>query len=381
MDMQSQQQVYLDHAAATPVDPKVLKSMLSYFSEKFYNPSALYLDSKAVKHDLEDARARVAKVMGVRPTEVVFTAGGTEADNLAIHGVMQQFPTANCIVSAVEHDAVLEAATAYLHHIAPVNKKGEVDIAKLEALIDKNTVLVSVMHANNELGTIQPITAIAELIKTVCAARRKNGNNLPLYLHTDASQSANYLSIQPTKLGVDLMTLNGGKIYGPKQTGALYVRAGLVLTPMLYGGGQERGLRSGTENVPGAIGFATALERTQKLKDTQVKHLGELQAYFTAQVMEAFPRAVINSRNALVNFVHVTFPGVDNERLVMELDERGIQCAVGSACSASNDAPSHVLSAIGMTEAEAQSSIRFTMGRSTTKEDIDYVLHSLTEVL
>lgn len=381
MDMNAHGQVYLDHAAATPVDPKVLKSMLPYYTEKFYNPSALYLASKAVKSDVEEARARVAKVLGVRPNEVVFTAGGTEADNLAIHGIMQQFPEGNCVVSAVEHDAVLETAALYPHQIAPVTKKGEVDLIELQKLIDDNTVLVSVMHANNELGTLQPINAIGELVKEVREHRQKDGNDTPIFLHTDASQSANYLSIQPAKMHVDLMTLNGGKIYGPKQTGALYVRAGIELTPMMKGGGQERGLRSGTENVAGVIGFAAALERTQKLKNSEVKRLGELQGHFAQKLMDAFPQAIINSQNALVNFVHVTFPGVDNERLVMELDERGIQCAVGSACSASNDEPSHVLSAIGMTEVDAQSSIRFTMGRSTTKENIDYVLQSLTEVL
>lgn len=373
-------QVYLDYAAATPVDKAVIKAMLPYFQDEFFNPSALYLASKKVKTDLGAARERVAKVLGVRPAEVVFTAGGTEANNLAIQGIMRQFPNGRIIVSAVEHDSVLRVAERYNHAICPVTREGRIDMAQLAKMIDDETVLVSVMHVNNELGTIQPLSDIVSLIKDVRNDRLQRRIRTPLLIHTDASQSANYLKLQPHKLGVDSMTINGGKMYGPKQTGVLFVASGTPIQPLLLGGGQERNLRSGTENVAGSIGFSVALEKAQSRAESERMRVAKLQEQFVHGIAARFPDAVINS-NGLVNFVHVTFPGADNERLVMELDERGIQCAVGSACSASSDEPSHVLTAISLSDADAQSSVRFTMGRGTTETDITYVIQQLRELL
>lgn len=363
------------------MEPAVLKSMLPFYAEQFYNASALYLHSKEVKAALDEARHSIARILGVNASEISFVAGGTEANNLAIHGVMQQFPDANVVVSAIEHDSVLKAASVHTHKICPVQPSGQVDQTALTKLIDDETVLVSIMHANNETGAIQPIHLVSQLVAEIAADRKRRGVTLPLYLHTDASQSTNYLPVQPQKLGVDLMTINGGKIYGPKQTGLLYVRASLQLTPQLQGGGQEHGLRSGTENIAGAVGITKALEITQAKKKSEVLRLGALQELFTDKLTATFPEATINSHEALVNFVHVTFPSVDNERLVMELDERGIQCAVGSACSASSDEPSHVLKAMGLSDKAAQSSVRFTMGRGTTEEDIDYAIACLTDVV
>jgi cysteine desulfurase len=379
--MKQQQAIYLDYAAATPVDKTVLAAMQPYWQEQFYNPSALYLASKQVKHDLDAARKSVAHTLGVRPSEVIFTAGGTEANNMAIHGVMQQFPDAVMVVSAVEHDSVLKTAQQYEHHILPVDKYGRVVVDALADAITNDTVLVSVMHANNELGTIQPIAEISQQLQTIAKARQTNGNNLPLYLHVDASQSANYLKLNPRKLGIDLLTINGGKIYGPKQTGVLMVQSNVSLQPIIFGGGQERGLRSGTENVAGSIGFAKALELTQLKLAGEVERLTTLNQYFCRKLVETAPDTIINGKKGLPNFIHVTFPGVDNERLVMELDERGIQCAVGSACSASSEEPSHVLKAIGMDEASMQSSVRFTMGRQTTTKDIDQVIAALKSLI
>lgn len=352
--------------------------MKAYWQDQFYNPSATYLAARSVHAAIVEARQTVAGCIGARPVEVIFTAGGTEADNLAIHGVMQRYPKANLVVSAIEHEAILQAAKQYDHQIAPVNAKAQLDLAKLEKLINDQTVLVSVMYANNEVGSIQPISKVAGIVKQVREARRQAGNDLPLYLHTDASQATNYLDIHVSRLGVDLMTLNGGKIYGPKQTGALFVKAGLQLAPLVQGGGQERGLRSGTENVPGIVGFTKALELAQTTRKDEVSRLSELQKLFETELQDAIPEAVINSRGSrLPNFMHITIPGTDNERLMMQLDEQGIMCAVGSACQASNDDPSHVLMAMGLSEKDAQSSLRFTMGRSTTKADVSKVVAAL----
>ncbi|MEO8784969.1 MAG: cysteine desulfurase family protein [Candidatus Saccharimonadales bacterium] len=376
--MKHQKAVYLDYAAATPVDDQVLKAMQPYWQERFYNPSANYMAGRLVADDLKLARRRVAAVLGSKPTEIIFTAGGTEADNLAIDGIMQQYPQASLLVSAVEHEAILQAAQRYDHKLIPVDKKAVVRLDELGQLIDDNTVLISVMHANNELGSIQPLPKVASLIKKVRQQRQKTGNKLPLYLHSDASQTPNYLAVKVSRLGVDLLTINGGKLYGPKQTGALFVRSGLRLLPVIRGGGQERGLRSGTENLAAIVGLVTALELAQEGQQAESKRLAQLQQLFEAELQKAVPRLVINSvGNRLPNIVHVTIPEADNEQLMMQLDEQGIICAVGSACSASKDEPSHVLQAIGLSSAQAQSSLRFSMGRSTTKEQLLRVVQVL----
>ena len=255
--------IYLDYAAATPLAPDVLRIMQPYFSKRFFNPSANYLLAEKVKKDVSDARASVAQIIGGRSPEIIFTAGATEANNLAIFGVAKQFPDSNVIVSAIEHESVLAPARAVGAKIAPVSEKGLVDIPKLIRLVDAQTVLVSVMYANNEIGTIQPLRQIAEALKVIRHERQLNGNKTPLFFHSDAAQAANYLDLHVAGLGVDLLSLNGGKIYGPKASGVLYVSAGLKLVPLIFGGGQERNLRSGTENVPSIIGFAKALELVQ----------------------------------------------------------------------------------------------------------------------
>lgn len=364
--------IYLDYAAATPIDPVVLKAMQPYFSQQFYNPSALYLAAKSVYKDIGDARVSIAQVIGAKPSEVIFTAGGTEANNLAIHGVMQQFPGKNMLVSQIEHDSVLEPAKTYDHELISVNPDGIVDVQDLRRRINDETVLVSVMYANNEIGTVQPIREIARVIADVKSARAKKGNDLPIYLHTDAAQASNYLDMHVSKLGVDLMSVNGGKIYGPKQTGFLYIKTGTKLQPQVLGGGQERSLRSGTENVAGIIGLSKALQLVTERKKTEIERLSKLQQQFMTELQKAIPAAEINGslKHRLPNNVHVTILGIDNERIMMELDERGIMCATGSACSASSDEPSHVLSAIGLSDEQAQSSLRFTMGAYTTKQDI-----------
>lgn len=371
--------LYFDYAAATPLRREVLEAMQPFFSDIFYNPSALYLAAVDVRKAIEQARSDVAQCAGVRPSEIIFTAGGTEANNLAIAGIMQQYPQANIVVSSIDHDSVLEPAHQYTSKIAGVKTDGSIDIEQLKRCIDESTVLVSIGWVNNEIGVIQPLSKIHELITTIRKKRQKENNTLPLYFHTDACQAGNYLSLQVSKLGVDLMTINGGKVYGPKQSGALYVKAGIELQPLVHGGGQERGLRSGTENVANIVGFAKALSIAQHSKNKASATMGELQDYFLSALEKKLPNTVVNGslKQRVVNNVHITFPGADNERLMMELDERGIMCAVGSACSASKDEPSHVLSAIGLSEQDIRASLRFSTGLHTKKSDIDTLVSTL----
>jgi cysteine desulfurase len=373
--------IYLDHAAATPMDPAVLAAMQPYFSERFFNPSATYLAANGVRKDLEAARARVAHWLGARPAEIVFTAGGTEANNLAIHGVLAQFDDGNVVTTAIEHESVLAAAHAHTCKEAPVHPDGVVDVPALINLVDNNTVLVSVMYANNEVGTIQPIRQIAHELEAIRAARRAAGNKRPLYFHTDAAQAAAYLDLHTARLGVDLLTINAGKIYGPKQVGALFISSQVRLTPQVLGGGQERGLRSGTENVAGAIGLARALDVVQERRHEEGHRLQQLQQLFMHELSGAIPNAVINGSNhtRLPNNVHITIPGADNERLIFQLDEAGILCAAGSACSADKGEPSHVLRAMGLSDADARASLRFTMGRATTEEHVRATVEKLKQ--
>lgn len=377
------QKIYLDYAAATPVAAEVLAAMQPYFSDKFYNPSANYLAAQHVKQDIDQARAAVAQILGARPSEIIFTAGGTEANNLAMQGIMGQFPDGNVVVSAIEHESVLEPAKKYQYRLAPPSKDGLINIEQLNPLIDEQTVLVSIMYANNEIGTIEPLRKIAQKLSEIRQARRQAGDPRPLYLHTDAAQAGNYLDLHVSRLGVDLMTLNGGKIYGPKQSGALFVASHVKLQPQILGGGQERNLRSGTENVAAIIGFATALELTQHLRLAESKRVTELQRTCFKLIAEALPGAVINGsqKHRLPNNVQLTIPDQDNERLLFGLDEAGIMAAAGSACSASQEEPSHVLRAIGLSDREAQASLRLTFGRTTTAEDIRHTITVLSRLV
>ena len=368
--------IYIDYAATTPLDDDVLKVMKPYFSEKFYNPSANYLDAKKLRKEVDEARKKVAFWLGAKQTEIIFTAGGTEANNLAINGIMQKYPEAEILVSSVEHDSVLIPTKKYASKQIKVDKTGRIDLEDLKKRISDKTVLVSVIYANSEIGTIEPIKDVAKIVN---AERSRRKNELPIYLHTDACQAANYLDLHVSRLGVDLLTINGGKIYGPKQSGFLFVKSGIKINPQIFGGGQERGIRSGTENVPAIIGLSEALDKAQKMKREESERLSELQAYFFDQLQKSISKALVNGslKNRLPNNLHFTLPGEDNERLLFALDEEGIMAAAGSACSASSDTPSHVLKAIGLSDEEARSSLRFSMGRSSKRADIDRIIHSL----
>jgi cysteine desulfurase len=375
--------VYFDYAAATPLDKRVQAAMEPYWQEHFHNPSATYLAAQAMRADVEQARATVAGVLGVRPAEIIFTAGGTEANNLAIKGVGEKFPDAHMVTTALEHDSVrVPMQLLNATEIAP-EASGVVDASKVLAAVTDNTVLVSVMYANNEIGTVQPLKEIARGLEQLRKARQTAGNALPLYLHTDACQAANYLDLHVHRLGVDLMTLNGGKIYGPKQSGVLMVASHVQLAPQVLGGGQEFNRRSGTENVPGIIGLAAALERTVAVRTDEVKRLQTLQKQLIDGLEKQFPDCRINGsrKQRLPNNVHVTFPGADNERLLFALDEAGIQAAAGSACSASHEEASHVLHALGLSDDEARASLRLTMGRDTTEAHVRYLVETLAKIV
>lgn len=374
--------IYLDFAAATPLDAQVEQAMRPYLKNAFFNPSADYLAARKVKKDISAARARVAAILGAKPSEIIFTAGGSEANNLAIKGVMDLYPKSNVVVSAIEHESVLAPARNYESREVSVSHDGLIDLEHLSRQIDDRTVLVSIMYANNEVGTIQPLRQVARLIEQIRNERLKAGNNaLPLLLHSDACQAANFLDLHVSRLKVDLMSLNGGKIYGPKQSGVLYARSGLKLKPLIEGGGQEANLRSGTENVAGIIGFATALSIAQENRQIESLREAQIRDYFAAALSELFGAKIkINgsTKSRLPNNLHVTFQGKDNETLLIGLDQAGIMAASGSACSAAkNVVASHVLLAMGLSEAEARSSLRFSLGRTSTRAQIERTVRVL----
>jgi cysteine desulfurase len=374
------QRIYLDYAAASPVDKRVLDEMLPYFTENFHNPSALYEGARHAKQSLDFARSKTAQLIGAKPSEIIFTAGGTESANLAIHGIMHnREATAHLVVSAIEHDAVMMPSVQYPHAIVSVDSKGLTDLRSLRNSCTDNTVLVSIMLANNEIGTVQPIREISGTIHKIRHDRKSRGVKTPIYLHVDACQAPLYLDINVSRLGVDLMTLNGGKIHGPKQSGILYVKAGVVLTPIIAGGGQEWGYRSGTENVAFAVGFSKALELADKGRQKRARDMTKLRDYFMKGLEDKLNAEITGHRtHRLANNVHVIIPGVDNERVLFALDDAGVDAAVGSACSASKDVSSHVLLALGKSDDEARASLRFSLGKSTTEEILDQVLEVLS---
>jgi len=376
--------IYLDYAAATPLDPRVQLAMQPFYEEDFYNPSSPYMAARGVKRAVDQSRARVAHWLGARGSEIIFTAGATESINIAIHGVMGQFPEARVVALSTEHESVLRSIARYDHAIAPVLPNGTVDMAGLEEAIDERTVLVTIALANNEIGTIQSMTQVAQLLNRIRVGRSQAGNDLPLYLHTDASQGAGYLDLHAARLGVDLMTLNGGKIYGPKQTGVLYLRAGTRLQSPLTGGGQEGGVRSGTENVPGIVGFATAFDLVQQDRRENQAKLMALRDELQRRIVEALPDTVVNGnpKKRLPNSLHLSWSGVDGERLVMLLDEHGVMAATGSACAANKQTASHVLEACGLSDDLLSGSLRLTVGEPTTQRDVaraaEIIIRSVT---
>jgi cysteine desulfurase len=358
--------IYLDHAAATPMDARVLAAMQPYFSDDFYNPSSPYAPAVAVRCAYDNAKHLLAKLIGAKPGEIIMTAGATESINLAFSGI-----NGHVVVPNIEHYAVLASAKVHDHTIIEADKHGFVSADVVKAAIRPDTQLVSVALANNELGTIQPIRDIAEVVKAEREARLTRGDKTPIYLHCDASQGVGQLDANVARLGVDMLTLNAGKIYGPKQVGLLWAASHVRLQSQIVGGGQERGLRSGTENVAGTVGFARALELVTEHRKYESDRLVELRDNLQQTLIDAFPKAVISGhmKRRLAGHLHISFPGLDGERLVFLLENRGVLVATGSACAANKGTRSHVLTAIGLSPEVADGSIRITLGHLSTPEN------------
>ncbi len=359
--------MYFDHAAATPLDDRVLAAMLPYFSDQFYNPSSPYAQAIQVRRGYQAAKELLARQIGAKADELVMTAGATESINLAFSAVSGHVVTAN-----IEHDSVLAAAKRHDHTLMASDERGYISADSVKNAIRPDTQLVSIALANNELGTIQPLRAIAAVIASERERRRGAGDTTPIYFHSDASQGVGQLDVHVSRLGIDLLTLNAGKLYGPKQVGLLWVSPDVQLHPTIVGGGQENGLRSGTENVAGVIGFARALELIASHRKHESERLAELEKTLRDALATAFPDAVFSGhpKHHLPGFVHISFPGVDAERLVFALERRAVLVATGSACAANKNTRSHVLTAIGLTDNVADGSLRLTLGHLSTTENV-----------
>ena len=359
--------IYLDHAAATPVDSRVLTEMLPYLTDLFYNPSSPYAPAVEVRRAYDGAKARIGGCIGAKADEIIITAGATESVNLAFGAA-----EGHVVIGAIEHHAVLEAARQHDLTLVAPRADGMIEPEEVMHAIRPTTWLVSVALANHELGTVQRLRDIAEIVRTERRRRQDAGEQVPIYLHTDASQGVGQIDVNVARLGVDMMTLNAAKIYGPKQVGLLWTASYVKLAPLIVGGGQERGLRSGTENVAGTIGFARALELATEHRHSEVDRLTALRDGLQRQLLEALPEAVISGslKRRLPGHLHISFPGIDAERLVFALEARGVLVATGSACAANKGTRSHVLTAIGMNDVTADGSLRLTLGRLTDEENI-----------
>lgn len=378
--------IYLDYSATTPVDPRVTKAMQPYFSKIFGNASSLHSAGKLAQDALVDSRQKIANLLGVSPEEIIFTASGSEADNLALKGIFNaiDLPQKHIITSSIEHSAVLNPArflegegaqVTYLD----VSREGIIDLEKLKESLQPQTVLVSVMHANNEMGAIQPLAEIGEIIKQEKAKRKKEQNNYPLYFHTDAVQTLGHVPVLLQEWGVDALSSSAHKLYGPKGVGLLYLRKDIKIIPLLHGGGHENGRRASTENIPGIVGFARALELAYQEMDSEAERLKKMRDYLIASVLKKIKNSCLNgpSTQRLPNNVNLSFAGVEGEALLMYLDHQQICCSTGSACSSASLEPSHVLTAMHLPPEIAHSSLRFSLGRWTNQKEIDYLLEKL----
>ncbi|HEX7574835.1 MAG TPA: cysteine desulfurase NifS [Candidatus Methanoperedens sp.] len=370
-------QVYMDHSATTAVDPAVIEAMLPYFSEKYGNPSSLYSIGRQSRKAVEESRQKIADLIGAKKEEIIFTGSGTESDNLAIKGIALKNRNIgdHIITSSIEHHAVLHTCK-YLERngfkvtYLPVSKEGLVDPYDVEKAITSQTILVSIMHANNEIGTIQPIEEIGRMAKE---------KNIPF--HTDAVQTVGKIPVNVDALGVSLLSMSAHKIYGPKGVGALYLRKGTFVEPQMHGGGHERNIRSSTENVPGIVGFGKACELAKahlpdeanlaKLRDSLIKGVLAIKdSYLNGHPTKRLPG------NANFRFSYI-----EGESMILNLDMKSVAASTGSACSSTSLEPSHVLIAIGLRPEESHGSLRLTLGRENTQEDVDYVLSILPEIV
>lgn len=388
-------EVYLDYAAATPLDPQVKEAMEPYWSSEYGNPSSLHQPGQKAKEAVENARKTIAQILYCRSTEIIFTSGGTEAVNLGIFGVARGFGKGHIITSKIEHHAVLRPMeeleregfeVTYLN----VDQYGLVEAKAVKAALRPDTILVSIMYANNEIGVIEPIAEIGKIIREYrrektpeAGSRKPEANERTPFFHSDACQAAGALDMNVEKLGIDLLAFGGSKIYGPKGIGCLYSRRVTPLKPLMVGGGQERGFRSGTENVPAIVGLAKAFEIAQQEKDKENARLIELRDYFIKRLTAEISGAVLNGHPLirLHNNVNISIPGIEGEAAVLFLDAKRIYVSTGSACSSTSLEPSHVVLALGKSREYAEGSLRFTLGRHTTKDDVDYVMKVLPAII
>ena len=374
--------VYMDHAATTPTDPQVLEAMTPYFTEVYGNPSSVYSLSRGSRAAIEKAREQVAAALSADPSEVYFTASGTEADNWALKGTMKQIRAQgkdHLITTQIEHHAVLHTA-AYLEKVEglkvtylPVDPEGRVRVSDLRDALTDRTGLVSVMFANNEVGTIQPVGEIGSLC-------RRRG----VLFHTDAVQAAAQLDIDVKALNIDMLSLSAHKMYGPKGVGAFYLRKGIRIENFVHGGGQEKGRRASTENTPGIVGLGVAIERMKARLPEEKARLSALRDRLIDGVLSKVPHAKLNGARGeerLPNNTNFSFIGIEGETLLLDLDAKGISASTGSACSSGSLEPSHVLMALGLPHEMAHGSLRMTLGRGTTDEQVDYVLEVLPEIV
>ncbi|MBI1975751.1 MAG: cysteine desulfurase [Candidatus Vogelbacteria bacterium] len=371
--------IYMDYAAATPVDPRVLEAMAPYWIERAANPHSIHSDGLAAREGVEYAHVEVARVLGCTSSEIIFTASATEANNIVMQGLPKQ---GHIIVSAFEHPSItntlplLEKRGFAVTKLSP-NQAGEISPDAVRAALREDTVLVSLIHSHNEIGTIQPLANISRVI------REHRGNSAYPYFHTDACQSPTTLSIMPQALGVDLMTINSAKVYGPKGVGALYMKKGVLLSPLVYGGGQERGMRSGTENVPGIVGFAYALQLVQTRRDDERKRLTLLRDRLIAGILDHVPDAELNgsATERLANNVNFSLQRTLNEQAVIELDMMGISSSSGGACESGAEGGSYAVRALGKDKTYTTSAVRFTLGVHSTEQDIDEVIAILPRII
>lgn len=376
--------IYLDHAAATPLNPKALEAMMPYFGEYFFNPSAPYLPAKRVREVYEDAKTAIARTIGAKGVDLVMTSGATESIQLAFTAARGRI-----LVAATEHAAVLEAARSFKYDLIAVNAAGVVDLDDLRQKINDEVDLISISLASNELGTIQPLAEVAELVREVRAGRWARGVKTPLFLHSDASQAMSLIDINVARLGVDLLTLNAAKVDGPKGVGALYVGRGIELHPLQRGGGQERGLRGGTENVPGVVGFATAATEAKSHLGGNRKKYQEMASVLKRELAHSSIIAQMadkvkylgDPRRQLASFVPVCFAGIDAERLIYKLEQQEIYLSTGAACAANKGTKSHVLAAIGLSDEEIMGSLRISLGSTNTVAQMPIVAEVLARAV
>ncbi len=367
---------YLDYAAATPMAPEAIEAMLPYLGEKFWNPSAPYALAREARAAVDEARASLAHAIGARPDNIVLTAGATEANNLALACVCGEVVT-----DAIEHESVLACVEARGGRIVGVGPDGRVDPASVADALTPETELVSVELANGEVGAIQPVREIGRMVVAERMRRLEAGEKRPILLHTDASQAAGHISVNVSSLGADLVTLSAAKVYGPKQVGLLWAADGIALRPLVLGGGQEGGVRSGTENVAGAVAFACALGLAEKHRASESKRLRGLRQQLERRVCQALPWAWVSGprqeKLRLPGLLHVSFPHIEARRLVILLERRGVSVGTGSACAASKMRVSHVLGALGVPGEVAAGSLRCTLGRPSTEGEARYAADAI----